>query len=327
MIPITDLSWQSLSWQDQLSHSVRSSKELSAALNLDLAEVETSFPVNVPRAYLDRIVPGNPRDPLLLQVLTQANELDENGESSPLKEESFDQGFGMIQKYRGRLLVVTTGSCAINCRYCFRKNFPYEDHQPSSSDWHQIFEHIKQDSSITEVILSGGDPLMLNDKRLAWIFDELNQINHLQTIRLHTRLPIVIPDRVTANLVATFEASRSQIVMVTHVNHGNEIDLSVVSALQKLRQIPITLLNQSVLLQGVNDSIEALTHLSQQLNSSGIIPYYLHLMDKVKGAGHFDVSEATGRELIQQLRVQLPGYLVPRLAREVPFEGSKTLIA
>lgn len=327
MIPITDLSWQSLSWQEQLKHSIRSAEELQKILQLPEPAIETDFPVNVPLAYLNRIEAGNANDPLLIQVLTSKAEFANDGVTSPLEEEAFSAGFGLIQKYHGRVLVVTTGACAINCRYCFRRHFPYEQYQPSSDDWGQLVTKIRANPEVTEVILSGGDPLMLSDRRLAWIVTQLEQIPHLQTIRLHTRLPIVLPKRITEALLATFTNSRCHTVLVTHANHGNEFDVEVRQALNKLKHAGVTLLNQSVLLRGVNDTSEALVDLSKQLHSAGVLPYYLHLMDPVQGAQHFDVSESKGEQLIEMMRQQLPGYLVPRLARETPFQPAKTVVA
>lgn len=327
MIPITDLSWQSLSWQDQLSSSVRNGKDLTEALGIKVPELATDFPINVPLAYLNRIEPGNPMDPLLLQILARSEELDPTGVQSPLEEESFNLGHGMIQKYLGRALIVTTGACAINCRYCFRRHFPYEETQPSTEDWLQIFSRIATDSEIREIILSGGDPLMQSDKRLNWIFSQLNKIEHISTIRIHTRMPVVIPARVTRHLLQTLESSRPKVVIVNHVNHGNEIDEQVSRAMAHLHGIGATLLNQSVLLKGINDSLQTLSELSRRLHDSGILPYYLHLLDPVAGAMHFEVDEATGIDLISDMRDKLPGYLVPRLAREIPHRGSKTLIA
>lgn len=327
MIPITDLSWQGLSWQSLVSSAVRDSNTLADALGLPHLDVRSNFPVNVPLPYLSRIEPGNPLDPLLLQVLIRSEEQDTTGEVSPLKEEQFNQGLGMIQKYEGRALVITTGSCAINCRYCFRRHFPYEDTQPNSDEWQQLFQRLAQDESLSEVILSGGDPLMLNDRRLAWIIEQLGEIAHLSTIRIHTRLPVVVPPRITKELLQCLSKSRLNIVLVTHVNHGNEIDQDVIAATRQLKSAGVVLLNQSVLLRQVNDTVTALANLSQQLINAGILPYYLHLMDPVQGASHFNVEEHEGVELIAQLRSRLPGYLVPRLSREVPFEASKRVIA
>jgi EF-P beta-lysylation protein EpmB len=233
----------------------------------------------------------------------------------------------LIQKYSGRVLVITTGSCAIHCRYCFRRHFPYEDNQPSTDDWSELFRRIEQDQSLSEVILSGGDPLMLNDRRLAWIEQNLARIPHVTTLRLHTRMPVVIPQRVTSKLLDWMTKSSLNIVMVTHVNHGNEIDPEVKSALNQLKLAGVTLLNQSVLLKDINDDSVTLATLSRKLMDSGVLPYYLHLMDPVLGASHFDVDESTGVKLISALRQCLPGYLVPRLSREVPFESSKRVIA
>jgi len=330
MIPITDLSWQGHSWQSLVSSAIRTGADLAAALNLDLEaleQVESDFPVNVPLPYLARIERGNSRDPLLLQVMTSVSELLPSGTTSPLQEEAFKLGFGLIQKYAGRVLVITTGSCAIHCRYCFRRHFPYADNQPSTEDWTKLFHQIEQDQSLSEVILSGGDPLMLNDRRLAWIAENLARIPHVTTLRLHTRMPVVVPQRVTSTLLDWMNKCSLNIVMVTHVNHGNEIDYEVKAAMKQLHRAGVTLLNQSVLLKDINDNAEALATLSNKLMDSGILPYYLHLMDPVLGASHFDVDETTGVALIAALRQSLPGYLVPRLSREVPFESSKQVIA
>ena len=327
MIPITDVSWQGLSWQALVSDAIRDPIDLAAALKLSPTAVETDFPVNVPLPFLARIEPGNPTDPLLLQVLARPEENIPGGDVSPLQEEHFDRGLGMIQKYAGRALVITTGSCAIHCRYCFRRHFPYQQHQPDSTDWQQLFDRLKQDTSLTEVILSGGDPLMLSDRRLSWIIRELGAVKHLTTLRLHTRLPVVVPSRVTKALTRCLSDSRLAIVLVNHINHGNEIDAEVIEAATQLKLSGVTLLNQSVLLRQVNDSAAALEHLSRQLFQAGILPYYLHLMDPVQGAGHFDVPESEGIDLIHQLRQRVPGYLVPRLSREVPFEAAKRVVA
>ena len=327
MIPITDLSWQRHSWQSLVSSAIRTADGLAEALGVELQQVETDFPVNVPLPYLARIERGNPQDPLLLQVMTSVAELQPSGTTSPLQEEAFKLGFGLIQKYAGRVLVITTGSCAIHCRYCFRRHFPYADNQPTTEDWAELFRRIEQDQSLSEVILSGGDPLMLNDRRLAWIGENLARIPHLTTLRLHTRMPVVIPQRVTSALLDWMARSSLNIVVVTHVNHGNEIDSEVRSAMKRLQRAGITLLNQSVLLKDINDNAGALTNLSRKLMDSGVLPYYLHLMDPVQGASHFDVDESTGIKLISALRQHLPGYLVPRLSREVPFESSKRVIA
>ncbi|MFT4677047.1 MAG: EF-P beta-lysylation protein EpmB [Candidatus Azotimanducaceae bacterium] len=329
MIPITDLSWQGHSWQSLLSRSIRTSSELATALDISIDAVDTNFPLNVPLPYLARIERGNPTDPLLLQVLATSHELDqsESGLTSPLQEEHFTRGFGLIQKYAGRVLVITTGSCAIHCRYCFRRHFPYAETQASTHDWMELLKNLAEDESISEVILSGGDPLMLKDRRLAWIADELGKIPHITTLRIHTRLPIVIPQRVTDDLTDWIRNSSLNIVFVTHVNHGNEIDVDVRAAMKLLRAANTTLLNQSVLLCGINDTVHDLEHLSRSLMEAGILPYYLHLMDPVLGAGHFNVDESIGIQLISELRQRVPGYLVPRLSREVPFETAKRIIA
>ena len=249
MIPITDLSWQGLSWQSLVAGAIRTSSELASALNLDLEAVDTNFPLNVPLPFLSRIETGNSRDPLLLQVLATTQELapSETSQISPLQEEQFTRGFGLIQKYAGRVLVITTGSCAIHCRYCFRRHFPYAETQASTEDWTNLLANLAKDQSVSEVILSGGDPLMLNDRRLKWIAERLAKIPHITTLRLHTRLPVVIPQRVTASLIDWMKNSSLDIVMVTHVNHANEIDADVQLSMRRLQAAGVTLLNQSVL--------------------------------------------------------------------------------
>lgn len=326
MIPITDLSWQSQSWQAQLQHSIRTNAALANALGLSPSEVETPFPVNVPLPYLSRIEPGNPDDPLLRQVLSTPQELVKAGVRSPLQEEAFARGFGLLQKYQGRSLVITTGACAIHCRYCFRRHFPYESHQPSTEDWQGLLQSIIENPEIEEIILSGGDPLMQNDKRLRWIFTQIDKIAHVTTIRLHTRMPVVLPARITPALLEFMTNSRCQIVLVNHINHGNEIDEEVAEVMARLQRSGVSLLNQSVLLRGVNDSVTTLVELSKRLHTANILPYYLHLMDPVLGAQHFDVPEDEGKRLMNEVREQLPGYLVPRLVREIPFRPSKTLV-
>ncbi len=329
MIPLTDVSWQTQSWQALLKSAVTDPAQLAEILNIELPHYQSSFPLLVPWPYLARIKPGNALDPLLLQVLPQPQEsLVVPGYSShPLEELEHARGSGLIQKYQGRVLVVATGACAINCRYCFRRHFPYQSFQPTTTDWENIIENVKSDPSIQEVILSGGDPLLLSNRRLANIAKQLAAIPHLTTLRVHTRLPIVIPQRVDAELVEWIEQTRLNIVMVWHSNHPDELDHSVSDAARRLKAAGATLLNQSVLLRGINDNVETLTSLSRQLFKIGVLPYYLHVLDKVAGAAHFDLPEQQARALMAEVVKQLPGYLVPRLVREIPGEGSKTSLA
>jgi EF-P beta-lysylation protein EpmB len=232
----------------------------------------------------------------------------------------------MLQKYQGRALLVTTGACAVHCRYCFRRHFPYADSNPLASQWQQTIEQIQHDQSINEVILSGGDPLSLSDDKLSRLVEDLSAIPHLKRLRIHTRLPVVLPERIDERLLAWLQRCPLKVVMVIHANHANEIDNEAEQALASLQKAGCQLLNQAVLLKGVNDSAAALVALSERLSEVDVMPYYLHLLDKVAGAQHFDVPEQEALELIAAIRTQLPGYLVPRLVREIQGEASKTVI-
>ncbi|MDC0598275.1 EF-P beta-lysylation protein EpmB [Gammaproteobacteria bacterium] len=323
------------SWQESLSDLITDPQELLALLALDEKQTGLSlkalqdFPLRVPRPYLSRISPGNPADPLLLQVLPSQQEehFFPGFSNDPLGESAVNPTPGLLHKYSGRSLLLTTSSCAIHCRYCFRRHFPYEDNRPGKNKWQESLDYIAQDSSVNEVILSGGDPLTLSDKHLAWFINELNTISHIKRLRIHTRLPIMIPHRVNDSLCQLLSKQRFQVVVVIHSNHAQEFDSHVDSACRRLKENGASLLNQSVLLKGVNDSCTALTELSERLFDAGVLPYYLHILDKVTGAGHFDVSIDRARQLIQEIQAQLPGYLVPRLVCENAGQTSKTLIA
>ena len=317
------------SWQWHLQHAIRRASDLSDALSLPLEDINTDFPLLVPRPYLARIEPGNPRDPLLLQILPRQEEnlVVPGFTRDPVGESHLsDTPPGLLQKYTGRALVTLSGACAINCRYCFRRHFPYEKHQASSENWQDILTFLNQDDSLSEVILSGGDPLMVNDRRLAALLRGIEAIPHIDTLRIHTRLPVVIPQRITASLLESLAISQKQIVMVLHINHPNEIDLSVRTATARLREVGITLLNQTVLLQGVNSDADTLYHLSKTLFGAGVLPYYLHALDRVAGAAHFDVDEKLGSSIVKELQNTLPGYLVPRFVREEPNAPAKQWI-
>ncbi len=320
------------SWQSQLSGAIRDPKALLAAVGLDerwLAGAEgghQAFEVRVPQAYLSRIAKGNPDDPLLRQVLPLGSETQSVAGyvTDPLEEADHTPAAGLIHKYATRVLMIASGACAINCRYCFRRHFPYEDHAASRAQWGQTLNYLREDDSLIEAILSGGDPLVSSDARLAWLVGELDAIPHLKRLRLHTRLPVVIPDRVDDAMLAWLSDTRLQKVMVLHINHANEIDESVMQACGRLKGVGVTLLNQSVLLRGVNDEVEVLRALSERLFEAGILPYYLHVLDPVAGAAHFDVPDHEALKLHDALRSQLPGFLLPRLVREVPGADAKT---
>ena len=323
------------SWQTQLQRAITSADELLALLELDPEQVNYShganrdFALKVPMAFARRMRVGDPGDPLLLQVLAKGEELrvtagysadpvGESGEMIPRR--------GIIHKYHGRALLLVTGNCAINCRYCFRRHFPYADNRNSRDEWRQALAYIEDDDSIEEVILSGGDPLVASDAMLGEITAQLASIPHVRRLRIHSRLPIVLPDRITTGLLDAICDPRLQTVMVVHCNHPREIDTSVAHASATMRAREITLLNQSVLLKGINDDTHTLVELSEQLFSAGILPYYLHLMDKVQGAAHFDVPESRAKQVMGEITARLPGYLVPRLVREEAGAPAKTAI-
>ena len=244
----------------------------------------------------------------------------------PLQESQVNPQPGLLHKYHGRVLFIATGSCAIHCRYCFRRHFPYQDNNPGRAGWQQALDYIKNDSTIEEIILSGGDPLTVPDGQLHWFISELESIPHLQRLRFHTRLPIVLPQRVSDLLVRMLTQSRLQSIMVIHCNHAQEIDTEVANSLQRLRNAGIAVLNQSVLLAGVNDSAASLIALSKRLFEYGVIPYYLHLLDPVAGAAHFQVPLETAKMLHREMQHTLSGYLVPKLAQEVAGEKAKMLV-
>ncbi len=284
------------------------------------------FPLRVPRAFAQRMRHGDPADPLLLQVLPLAaeSEITPGYSSDPLAEDAAAAIPGLLHKYHGRALLIATGACAVHCRYCFRRHFPYAEQRP---DWRKALDYLAADSSIEEILLSGGDPLSLTDDKLASLVNDLAQIPHLKRLRVHTRVPIVIPSRIDADLLSWLAAGeRWQTVMVLHANHAREIDSAVRDAVLRLQGAGVTVLNQAVLLRGVNDNVDSLVDLSKALFASGILPYYLHLLDRVQGAGHFAVEEDTGRDLAKVLLQRLPGYMVPKLVHEVPGAPSKVLI-
>ncbi|WP_273426483.1 EF-P beta-lysylation protein EpmB [Marinobacter sp.] len=321
------------SWQQLLSESITCPEELLARLNLSperwlqgARAGHQLFPVRVPEPFLARMRKGDPNDPLLRQVLPVSHEaLRVPGfVRDPLEEDGAIQTTGLIRKYRSRALLMVTGQCAVNCRYCFRRHFPYEDQRLSPRDRQHIVETLAASPEINEVILSGGDPLAVNDRLLAQWANELGAISHLKRLRLHTRLPVVIPERVCESLLAWLKKTRLQVVMVLHINHPHEIDSATRAALEQLRDAGVTLLNQSVILRGVNDSTEVLEALSETLFDAGVLPYYLHAFDPVEGAHHYDVSDDEARGLVRDLLSRLPGFLVPKLVREVPGRDGKT---
>ena len=322
------------SWQEELSALVRDPAELLEILELPsslLSEAQAAdqlFELRVPRPYLSRIEKGNLEDPLLKQVLPLGAEvrLTEGYSTDPLAEQVSNPHRGLVHKYHGRVLLVVAPSCAINCRYCFRRHFPYAENNPSRREWQDTFDYIKADPTINEVIYSGGDPLASSDRQLQWLTEQLIAIPHIKRLRVHSRLPVVIPQRITDDTLKWLAHPQLQSVLVLHINHANEIDDQVRASIKKLRGAGVTLLNQSVLLKGVNDSAQTLAQLSEALFAEGVLPYYLHLLDKVQGAAHFDLPEERGIALHRELQGVLPGFLVPKLTREEPGADSKTLI-
>jgi len=321
-------------WQSEMAAAVTDPADLLALVGLGnewLAGARAAarlFPLRVPHSYIRRIRRGDPHDPLLRQVLPLAEEcLAADGYGAdPVGDGAAMAAPGVLQKYHGRVLLTVTGACAVHCRYCFRRHYDYAEANPAVDRWHAALEHIAADATISEVILSGGDPLSLSDRKLAELIARLGTIAHLKRLRLHTRTATVLPARVTDEFVRGVSSSRLTPVVVVHVNHANEIDNEVRAALARLRAAGVTLLNQSVLLRGVNDDAQALADLSEALFDAGVLPYYLHLLDKVQGAAHFDVTEPTARALRATLAARLPGYLVPRLVREIAGAPAKMAV-
>ncbi len=325
MIPRIQSPEQRPQWQTLLAQAVNSTDELLRILQIDPAQLKTrpldnKFPLRVPRGFVQRMRKGDCHDPLLLQVLPGQEEAQTAAGfvPDPLDELDSMPVPGLLHKYQGRALLTTTGACAIHCRYCFRRHFPYTDANPLADQWQQSVDYVAQHSDITELILSGGDPLTLTDARLHSLTDRLTDIRHLRTLRIHTRLPVVLPERVDTGLLSWLASQQLKTVLVIHCNHPNEMDTDVREAMTRLRHAGVTLLNQSVLLRGINDNSATLIRLSEQLFAAGILPYYLHQLDKVEGAAHFEVDNTTARQLITEIAASLPGYLVPRLVQEVP---------
>lgn len=315
-------------WSRELAEAVRDVETLCRLLELseeqtrEFCEASRNFPVLVPRSFLDRMQRGNSRDPLLLQVVPQHSELVETPGfgRDPVGEEDARIAPGLLQKYAGRALLVTTSSCAVHCRYCFRREYPYHAEPRTLAEFEPALEAIRADDSLNEILLSGGDPLMLTDQRLGELFARLRSIPHVRRIRLHTRLPIVLPSRVTPALLKLLADPRTKSIVVVHANHPNEISGECAKTLRRLVESGLMVLNQSVLLRDINDNADALAELSNRLIDLGVLPYYLHQLDRVKGAAHFEVTLERGYELMAELRKRLPGYAVPRYVREVAGE-------
>jgi EF-P beta-lysylation protein EpmB len=327
-------------WQELWREAVTDPRELLAILDLQAfadsllpamdgqqrPRSDAGFPLRVPRGFIARMRRGDPNDPLLLQVLPQARELGDvpGFTSDAVGDLAATAANGVLHKYEGRALLVATGSCAVHCRYCFRRHFPYAEHTAAAAGWTEAVAHVRADESIAEVILSGGDPLSLATAKLAELSTALAPVGHLRRLRIHTRLPVVLPERVDDEFSRWLGALPWPTTIVLHANHPHELDASVAAACRRLRESGAVLLNQAVLLRGVNDDAAVLADLSERLFDCGVLSYYLHQLDRVAGAAHFEVDDARARDLIDELRARLPGYLVPRLVREVAGASGKT---
>lgn len=318
-------------WKRQWREAIRDPRELLSLLGLEQAALRISeaaaaqFPLRVPRAFVARMRHGDPRDPLLRQVLPLDDELVPmpGFVADAVGDGAARAGHGVIRKYCGRALLVATGSCAVHCRYCFRRHFPYAEETAAADGWRQAIATIRADASIEEVILSGGDPLSLATPKLAELTDALRTLPRLKRLRIHSRLPVVLPERIDGEFRDWLRALPWPVAAVLHANHANEFDAAVDAAVARLREAGSVVLNQAVLLKGVNDSVDALAALSERGFAAGVLPYYLHQLDRVAGAAHFEVDDARARALHAALTQRLSGYLVPKLVREVAGDASK----
>ncbi|MDX7939942.1 EF-P beta-lysylation protein EpmB [Acinetobacter baumannii] len=324
---------QEQNWQSQLSDLITDPLELLNLLELSNDQLlsgailaSEKFKLRVPRAFVGKMNAKDPLDPLLLQVLPHHLELEEHPEfvTDPLGEEAANQLPGVLHKYKSRFLLTLTGACAVHCRYCFRRHFPYQENLPKNEDWLNIKNYIESNPDINEVILSGGDPLTLSNRKLALWLERLSSLKQVKILRIHSRVPIVIPNRIDEELISLLKNSRLRIILVVHSNHASELDDFTCSKLLQLSEHHITVLNQAVLLKGVNDSAQTLTNLSYRLFEARVMPYYLHVLDKVKGAQHFDLIPSEIDAIYQDVLASLPGYLVPKLVREIAGEKNKT---
>ena len=332
IITVNDTA-QLATWQKELANALKNPLQLLHLLEITPESVPVSakarknFPMLVPHPFVKKMKKGDIHDPLLKQVLPVNDEelISEGYSLDPLLEHD-SAAPGLLHKYKSRVLLVLKTGCAVNCRYCFRRHFPYQDNNINKKQLQKIIAYIKAHPEVNEVILSGGDPLMGKDDFLEHVVNTLEQLPQLTRLRIHSRLPVVLPSRITTELCTILEKSRFNVVFVFHINHANEIDSAFTEAVSKLQQSGIQLLNQGVLLKGVNDSSQTLIELSERLFTAGILPYYLFLLDKVQGAQHFDLQEKQAQQLIKEMRLALPGYLVPKLSREIAGEKSKTII-
>lgn len=335
MIPQHDITGHPPHWKTELATAVTDITELAALLDLDPAALQPSraaqaqFPLRVPHSFIARMNRGDPADPLLLQVLPSDRELMPAAgySSDPLEEGKVNPVPGLIHKYHGRVLLIVSPSCAIHCRYCFRRHFPYADNTPGREHWRTALDYIAADPSIREVIYSGGDPLAANDQLLLWLTEQIAAIPHVKRLRVHTRLPVVIPSRIDAACLRWLGSTRLQTVLILHINHGREIDAALTQAVAAIRALGIVVLNQSVLLRRINDCPNILHELNERMFDIGVMPYYLHRLDKVSGAGDFDLADWEVQSIYRQLLALSSGYLTPKLVIEIPGHAFKTPIS
>lgn len=332
MITANNPSAQHKSWQMLWREAVRDPRELLEMLALPHLASQISdqaaarFPLRVPLGFVAKMRRGDANDPLLRQILPviEEDQLAEGFSFDAVGDAAAKGGTGVIHKYHARALLITTGSCAIHCRYCFRQHFPYAEETAASSRWSAAIAYLKSDSSITELILSGGDPLSLSTGKLKELTEQLAEIPHIKRLRIHTRLPVVLPERVDEELLCWIDGLQWPLAIVIHANHANELGPDVAEAVSRLKLRNAIVLNQAVLLKGVNDSIAEQSRLSEQLFDIGVLPYYLHQLDKVQGAAHFQLDDRQARDIHSGMMKALPGYLVPKLVREISGEASKT---
>ena len=321
-------------WHRSLAEAIRDPVKLIDQLKLpDTFEEQAIaaselFPLRVPQSFARRMQTGDPNDPLLLQVLPLHAEFESPVEFQldAVNDQNFRKAPGLLHKYQGRVLLIATGACAVHCRYCFRRHYPYANDPRRIDEWTAAFDAIRADDSIKEVILSGGDPLMLRDDRLRFLIEQIQSIPHVNRLRIHSRLPIVLPDRITSSLIDLLRGSRLTPFFVVHSNHANELVDDCADALRQLATSGISVLNQTVLLRGINDNVDIQANLCERLIDLSVIPYYLHQMDQVIGTSHFIVDEKVGETIVSELRRRLPGYAVPRFVREIPGEPAKTVL-
>ncbi|MEW6989081.1 EF-P beta-lysylation protein EpmB [Colwelliaceae bacterium 6441] len=319
------------SWQKELANVVTDPQKLLQALEicpenyLQHFKARQLFPVRVPQPFIDRMKKGDINDPLLKQVMPLSQEfVVTDGFSNDPLEEHDTVAEGLLHKYKHRVLMIVKSGCAINCRYCFRRHFPYQDNSPNKQRWQAALTYMAQHKEVNEVIFSGGDPLMASDEHLSWLIEQLEKIPHIKRLRIHSRMAIVIPQRITDKLVELLKNTRLKPTIVFHINHENEIDQHVTNAIAPLREARIPLFNQSVLLKGVNDNADVLCQLSEKLFDEGILPYYLHLFDKVQGVAHFHIDEQAAKNIVRDMMAKLPGFLMPKVVREIAGEANKT---